>query len=302
VLRENAPCEWPLDAPRLIEPDSSDLSKGIVLQGQVAVVTGGGRGVGRAIAEALAAAGAAVVVASRSEAQLGDVVRAIAASGGEAISVVVDVTDPTGVEGLVSQTAERFGGPTLLVNNAATWRQVGPLENSDPELWWRDVEVTLKGAFLCTRAVLPVMREGGMGRIVNVSSYAAIAPRPYATAYASAKAALLRLTDSLQAELAGTGVRAFAMTPGFVATGLVREVADSAAGRRYLPQLVSRTDAIDPSEAGRLIVEIASGKLDALAGRFVHVLDDVDDLICRADEIDARDLYALCLRRLDADQ
>jgi NAD(P)-dependent dehydrogenase (short-subunit alcohol dehydrogenase family) len=187
---------------------------------------------------------------------------------------------------------------TLLVNNAGTWRQIGPLAEADPATWWSDVEVCLKGTFLCTRAVLPGMQARREGRIVNVSSYAAIAPRPYATAYACAKAALLRLTDSLAAELERTGVRAFAITPGFVRTALVERVAVSDEGRRFMPELRERQDSLDPKEAGRLVVDIASGRLDPLAGRFLHVLDDVDELVHRADEVVARDLYALCLRRI----
>jgi NAD(P)-dependent dehydrogenase (short-subunit alcohol dehydrogenase family) len=278
------------------------LSKSILLRDQVAVVTGAGRGVGRAIAEALAEAGAAVVVVSRSAHELEATARAIAANGGTAISFVADVTDETAVEALVTETEGRIGGPTLLVNNAGSWHHVGPLEDGDPGLWWRDVEVSLKGAFLCTRAVLPSMSGRGVGRIVNVSSYAAIAPRPFATAYASSKAALLRLTDSLQAELAGSGIFAFAVSPGFVVTALVQDVVRSDAGRRFLPELGERTDSIDPAEAGRLVVQIASGELDALSGRFLHVLDDVDELLRHVDEIAAQDLYALRMRRLAPDE
>ena len=299
-MRENARRESLQDALRLIEPDSDGLSKAVPLQDQVAVVTGAGRGIGRAIAEALSAAGAAVAIASRSEHELADVVGSIEAVGGVALPVVADVTDRAAVERLLRETEKRLASPTLLVNNAGTWGQVGPLEHADPEIWWRDVEVSLRGAFLCARGVLPAMRDRGRGRIVNVSSYAAIAPRPYASAYASAKAALIRMTDSLQAELAGSGVCAFAVSPGFVATTLVEGVAASEAGRRYLPQLAERTDTVDPAETGRLVVQIASGKLDPLAGRFLHVLDDVDDLLRRLDEIEGDDLYTLSLRRLEA--
>jgi hypothetical protein len=97
-------------------------------------------------------------------------------------------------------------------------------------------------------------------------------------------------------------VSAFAITPGFVATALVDEVASSEAGRRFLPGLVKRTDAVDPAESGRLVVEIASGKLDALAGRFLHVLDDTDALLRHADEIAAKDLYALRMRQIVGDE
>ena len=163
----------------------------------------------------------------------------------------------------------------------------------DPEAWWRDVEVTLRGTFLCTREVLPGMIAGGSGRIVAVSSYAANDPRPYSSGYASGKAALLRFVDSVAAEVADHGVYVFAVTPGFVRTRLVDEVAQSTAGRRWLPELAERQDALEPERVGRLVVELASGRADALSGRFLHVLDDLDDLIARAEQISRDDRYAL---------
>ncbi|MDX6517003.1 MAG: hypothetical protein QOH73_2669, partial [Gaiellaceae bacterium] len=220
------------------------------------------------------------------------------AAGGSALAVPTDVTDERSVAELLRRTYADLGPPTLLVNNAGVWRHVGPLADAVPDAWWADVEVTLRGAFLCSRAVLPGMLERAAGRIVNVSSYAAIKPQPYATAYASGKAALLRLTDSLAAELAGTGVTCIAVTPGFVRTDLVEGVAGSPAGRRYLPELSERDDALEPERAGALIVAIAAGRLDALAGRFVHVLDDADELVARADAIAAHDAYVLRLRSL----
>lgn len=264
----------------------------------MAIVTGSGRGVGRAIAEELAGAGASVAVSARSGGEIESVAAGIAAAGGRAVAIPSDVTDEAAVAALVSETERRLGPPTLLVSNAGSWRHVGPLAEADPADWWGDVESSLKGAFLSIRAVLPGMLARRLGRIVTVSSYAAIAPRPYSTAYASAKAAVLRLTDSLAAELAGTGVLAFAITPGFVRTELVASVATSEAGRRYLPDLAVRDDALEPERAGRLVVDIASGRLDALSGRFLHVLDDVDDLLRRVDEIAVSDLYSLRLRRL----
>jgi NAD(P)-dependent dehydrogenase (short-subunit alcohol dehydrogenase family) len=272
-----------------------------VLDGQIAIITGAGRGVGRAIAESLADHGAGVALAARSVHELEEVAASIQAGGGTAVAVPTDVTDERTVASLVATTESRLGSPTLLVNNAGTWRQVGPLVEADLDTWWGDVEVSLKGTFLCTRAALPGMRARGRGRIVNVSSYAAITSGPYATAYACAKAALLRLTDSLAAELDGSGVRTFAITPGFVRTALIERVAASEAGRRFLPELGERQDAVDPKEAGRLVVDIASGRLDPLAGRFLHVLDDVDELLRRAAEVVERDLYTLRLRRLPSE-
>jgi NAD(P)-dependent dehydrogenase (short-subunit alcohol dehydrogenase family) len=264
--------------------------------GMTAIVTGGGRGVGRAIAVRLAHAGAAVALASRSGEEIEEVAALIEQSGGRAIAIPADVTQQRSVDDLVSKVARTFGPPSLLVNNAGSWRHVGPVAECDPEEWWTDMEVNVKGTLLCTRAVLPAMLAARAGRIVNVSSYAGISASPYLTAYASAKAAVLRLTDSLDAELDGSGVRAFAISPGFVRTALVQRVAESDVGMRFLPHLRERADAVPPERAAELVVEIASGRLDALAGRFLHVLDDVDELVARSAEIAQSDLYVLRLR------
>jgi NAD(P)-dependent dehydrogenase (short-subunit alcohol dehydrogenase family) len=140
------------------------------------------------------------------------------------------------------------------------------------------------------------MLERRSGRIVAVSSYAANAARPYSSGYAAGKAGLLRFVDSLAAEVADLGVRVFAITPGFVRTRLLEDAARSDAGRRWLPALGEREDALEPERAGRLVVELASGRADALSGRFLHVLDDLDDLIHRAEQISRDDLYALRFR------
>jgi NAD(P)-dependent dehydrogenase (short-subunit alcohol dehydrogenase family) len=269
------------------------------LDGQVAIVTGASRGVGRAIAERLAAAGARVAVVARSADQIADVASSIVAAGGKAVGIAADVTDARAVEALVGRARDELGAPTLLVNNAGSWSAAGPVEEADPEAWWADVEVSLKGTFLCCRAVLPAMLAAGTGRIVNLSSGAALSPQPFMTAYASAKTAVLRFTDSLAAELDGRGVLVFAITPGFVRTELVEGMATSPAGRRYLPRLAERRDSLEPERAAELVAEIASGRLDPLAGRFLHVLDDMDELLRRADEIRERDLYALRLRAPD---
>src|SRR5438105_7889697 len=263
------------------------------LEGQVAIVTGAGRGVGRAIAEELAGAGAAVALAARSAGELRDAAGRLP----RAIAVATDVTKADEVERLVARTEAELGPPSLLVANAGTWEHVGPAWEGDADAWWRDVEVTLRGAYLCARAVLPGMVRRRTGRVVVVSSYAANGPGPWSSAYASGKAALLRFADSLAAEVADAGLAVFAITPGFVRTELVQRVARSEAGLRWLPELAKREDTLEPERAGRLVAELATGRADGLSGRFLHVLDDLDDLIRRAGELRRDDLYALRLRR-----
>jgi NAD(P)-dependent dehydrogenase (short-subunit alcohol dehydrogenase family) len=263
------------------------------LDKEVAVVTGAGRGIGRAIAEALAAEGAAVALAARTERELDEV----AARLDRAVGVPTDVTNETDVRRLVDRAERELGPVTLLVAAAGSWSHVGPAWEGEADAWWRDVEVTLRGTYLASRAVLPRMVERRAGRIVALSSYAANEARPYQSGYASGKAALLRFCDSLAAEVAEHGVSVFAVTPGFVRTRLLEDAAFSDEGRRWLPSLGARDDALEPERVARLVVELATGRADALSGRFLHVLDDLDDLVARADEIAREDAYALRFRR-----
>ncbi len=259
------------------------------LAGQVAIVTGGGRGVGRAIAEELSAAGASVAVSARTGSEVEAVAAAAVAAGGRAVAVPADVTDRWAVDRLVSAVREELGSPTLLVNNAGAWRAVGPIEESDVELWWNDVEVSLRGTFLCTRAVLPSMLAQGNGRIVNVASRAGTVPRPYASGYASGKAAVLSFTQSVAAEVESRGVEVFAISPGFVRTALIDGVVASPGGQAFMTQLADRDDDLRPELVARLVVDIAGGRLDALTGSFLHVLDDLDVLLAATRPPEAAD-------------
>src|ERR1700741_212445 len=147
------------------------------LTGQVAIVTGRGRGIGRAIAQALAQQGAAVTVTARSGEQLAETVALITAAGGRAIAVTADVTDPHAVKRVVTETEQQLGPVDLLVNNAGSASALGPLWEVDPEDWWHDVTVNLRGTLLCTHAVLPGMLTRRRGRIINMASLSGIPSR-----------------------------------------------------------------------------------------------------------------------------
>ena len=264
------------------------------LAGQVAVVTGGGRGVGRAIAQCLAESGAVVVVAGRSVDHLTETVRLIEKAGGRALALETDVTDRQSVEALVETTQELLGPVDLLVNNAANLT-VAPIWEADPDEWWHCVDVNLRGAFLCTRAVLPSMISRGRGRIVNLVSSSAYKDSPYMSAYVSSKAALIRFTSSLAAETKTHGLAAFAIHPGTVDTQMQKEYRAQVAslGSQQRPASNSAPQYVPPERAGRLIEALASGRADRLSGRSIEVADDLEAMILRSEEIAEQDLFML---------
>jgi NAD(P)-dependent dehydrogenase (short-subunit alcohol dehydrogenase family) len=267
------------------------------LADQVGVVTGGGRGIGRGIVEALAEAGMSVAVLGRSEGEIETTAEAARRQGVAAVAIATDVTSRSAVERAIGEVLGRFGSIDLLVNNAGRAQAVGPPWETDPESWWADVEVNLRGTFLCARTALPAMIERGRGRIVNVATLAASMPFPYASAYASSKAAVLNLTGSLAAATEKHGLSVFAISPGLVRTSLLEGLANSAEGRRWLPEFQARPpeDYVTPEVAGRLVATLATGTADRLSGRFIHVSDDLAALIAAADDIVDNDRRVLRL-------
>jgi NAD(P)-dependent dehydrogenase (short-subunit alcohol dehydrogenase family) len=273
------------------------------LEGRVSLVTGAGRGIGRATSVALAEAGSAVVLGARSVDQLEEAAAEIRSRGGRALAARLDVTDQDSVESFVRTALETFGHVDVLVNNAGSNNgsddgAVGPLWEINPDAWWGDVEVNLRGTFLCTHTVLPHMIWQGRGHIVNVSSMGpATLAWPFNSAYACSKAAGLRLTDSLAAEVRERGVFVFALSPGRVKTQLMRDAIDTDAGRKYLLPLMAGlpNKEISPDVPADAVVFLVSGRADALTGRLLRAGWDLEDLAARAGDIAARDGLSLRL-------
>jgi NAD(P)-dependent dehydrogenase (short-subunit alcohol dehydrogenase family) len=184
---------------------------------KVALITGAGRGIGRAIALRLAADGLAVAVAARSKDQVHDTA---AAAGGRALPLVLDVTDAAAVAAAVERAARELGPVDVLVNNAGV-AESAPLARTDPELWDRHFRVNVTGPYLLTRAVLPGMLERRWGRVINVASLAGLVGAPYVTAYTASKHALVGFTRALATEVSGRGVTVNALCPGYTATDMV---------------------------------------------------------------------------------
>jgi 3-oxoacyl-[acyl-carrier protein] reductase len=246
----------------------------------VALVTGGGRGIGAGIARELAAAGMQVAVSARTKEQVEEVAREI---GG--LAVVADVSSPGDAEAMVAEVERALGPIDLLVANAGIGNQGGATWEADPAKWWRVLEVNVLGVHLCSRAVIPGMLERGEGRIVITGSGAAYLPGSTGTAYSASKAAVCRYGETLANELEGR-IPVFHFSPGLVKTEMTGgSFSDDAP---WTP----------PELAPRLVRVLASGRADALAGRYLHAEhDDIEELISRSDEIARDDLNAIRLRR-----
>jgi NAD(P)-dependent dehydrogenase (short-subunit alcohol dehydrogenase family) len=253
------------------------------LTGHVALVTGASRGIGRAIAEHLAAAGMKVLLCARSSEELGAVARAIADAGGEAALSVTDVLDFADVQQAVDLALDRWGRLDLVVNNAGSLAAIGPTWQTDPREWGQDVTVNVLGVYHGCRAAIPVMIRQGAGRVVNLVGGGVHTPFPNASAYATSKTAVMRLTENLQVELASEGepVRVFAMTPGLIRTRMTAQFVETERGRRWMDHTGSRLREgkdVTPEAACTLVAALAGGDLDSLAGRFLSAPQDAADL------------------------
>jgi NAD(P)-dependent dehydrogenase (short-subunit alcohol dehydrogenase family) len=270
---------------------------------KVAVITGGGRGLGRAFARALAGAGYAVAVVARSRDELAETVRQVEAGGGQARAFVADVTDAVAVDEVVGGVEQALGPIDVLVNNAGVLGPLGPLLTSTVGDWWRALEVNLLGQVICAHRVLPGMVSRRQGRIINVASGGGAYMLPNFSAYITSKTALIRFAECLAAEVRDAGVAVFAMGPGTVRTAMSEHSLNSPEGKQWLPWFRRIFDEgldLPPERPAELVVTLASGRADALSGRFIRPDDDLDRLLASPDEIAKANLYTLQVLKLQA--
>ena len=194
------------------------------LLGRVAIVTGAGRGIGRAIALRYSQEGAAVVLAARTPAQIDEAAAEIESAGGRALAIQCDVSSESDVDRLVDATVRQFGKIDILVNNAAVNLPPTDLTEVDLSVWRNVIDVNLTGAFICTRAVLPHMKRIGSGVVLILSSVGGRRGAAGRGPYRASKAALINFTETIGAEGAEYGVRAVCLCPGGVDTDMMREI------------------------------------------------------------------------------
>lgn len=270
------------------------------LKGSVVVVTGSARGLGRAIAEAFLARGARVAAVDVLEDQLRKATVEMGQLGGTVLPVVADVTDVSQVDAMATTVRDELGPVDVLLNNAGTFSVIGPVWESDPERWFRDVRVNLYGSFLCCRAVVKGMVGRGRGYVINVVSSGGVGdPHPYSTSYASSKAGLMRLTEGLAREVEPHGVKVFALAPPAVLTDMTRFIMTDSAGRRWRPgfkKIFEEGRDAPPELVANLAVELTSGRADALSGRYFLATRDLEEIVGRADVILRDDLLTLRIR------
>jgi NAD(P)-dependent dehydrogenase (short-subunit alcohol dehydrogenase family) len=269
------------------------------LAGRVAIVTGAGRGIGRAIAEALGAAGAAVVCAARTGAEVEATARRIGDSGGRALAAPADVADWEAVQALVAAAGAAFGPVDVLVNDAGVMGPLGPHEDTDLERWARTLDVNVLGVVRTCRAVLPVMRARRRGKIINLSGGGAFGPLSAggSLAYGTSKAAVARFTELLAAEVAPDGIQVNTLGPGLVRTRLSEE-GSTERERRYGPGSgLDWSRARPPGDAARLAVWLASEASGGLTGRHLSVQGELPESPAAIAELMAGERYTMRLVR-----
>ena len=257
------------------------------LTGQVALITGGGRGFGKAIALRFAAEGAAVAVTSRTQTELEQAVSEIQAAGGRGFAVSGDVTRPEDVAHVMRATTEHFGPISLFVNNAGIPGPFAPTWAADPDEWWFAQEVHTRAFFMFIRELLPSMIERRAGRIIAVSAMASYRVDFAMSAYCVGKTAQNRLVQFVAAEVKEFGVSAFAIDPGFVITELAEITMRDPGAQRWKADMIEHLKArkADPNSAMDLercaqrCVDLASGRYDELSGSYSELKDNLDDML-----------------------
>ncbi|HZY43396.1 MAG TPA: SDR family oxidoreductase [Anaerolineae bacterium] len=248
-----------------------------LFDGQVAWVTGAGRGIGRAAALALAEQGASIAIVSRTQSELDQTADEIKARGGKVLTSLLDVSNWDMVEWTAKQIESLLGPIDLLINNAGVLEPLGKLWETAPEEWTRLIDINVSGAYYCMRAVLPGMVKRDRGVVINISSGAATNAAPNWTAYAASKAALDQLTRTLAVDLKGTAVRTYSLHPGITESNMQHTLRNATADQLppersqfFIDEKISG-NVLDPSVPAQAIVWLCSALCDLDNGAMIDL-------------------------------
>ena len=263
------------------------------------LVTGGGRGLGRAIAARLAESGARVGVLARTEGEVEASAASLREAGGEARAFVADVLDLASLRRAFARFKDWAGGLDTLVCAAGRLRGIGPLASSDAEEWWLDLETSLRGVPRTIREALPLLKGSSHASISVLVGPGHASNLPFASGYAAAQAGLARLVECLQEELRPERVPVYAVNPGLVPTALVLHLLDSPEGRRWLPgftEAFAEGKELGPEVVAEMVAWLAEERPAELAGRVVPAPATSTILETRLCRIQSEDLLRLRLR------
>lgn len=241
------------------------------VKGKVVIVTGAGKGLGRATAQAFARQGACVMLADRDAAANRESLEQIRAAGGTAETVAVDVTDESSVEAMVTQTVTTFGALDIAVNNAGIDQPVKPFLEQDDETFRRVIDVNLRGLWLCMRHELKVMVDAGKGAIVNVTSAADTMGSPMMPFYTASKHGALGLTRGVATEFAARGIRINAVAPGSMRTPMLEAVVGTVPDAEQLSVTTPIGRIAEPEEVANAIVFLGSDDASFVVGHSLKV-------------------------------
>lgn len=272
------------------------------MKGKVAIITGGARGIGKAIATAFVQNGVKVTVVSRTTTEVKETADQLTDEGFNVIGVAADISVSDGAEKVVSETLNAFAGVDILVNCAGIQTPIDLFKDVSIDDWITNIRINLVGTAICCKAVLPIMMDRHRGKIINFSGGGATSARPRFTAYACSKAAVVRFTETLAMEVKDYGIDVNAIAPGPVNTRMLREIAEAGdkAGKEELSKAkkVIAQGGTPPERAGELAVFLASEASNGITGRLISaVWDGWKDFDARIAQITDSSLYTL--RRID---
>jgi NAD(P)-dependent dehydrogenase (short-subunit alcohol dehydrogenase family) len=255
------------------------FSKKRELAGRVALITGGGSGIGRTIARELARHGAHVAVVARHIDQLNDTVKMISSEGGLALAVTADICNSKEVADAVQEVESQFGPIDLLLSNAGQWRPMEALWKADKDEWENTVATNIFGTRSVLASVIPGMVSRQFGRIIVIASSTPLFSHPYISAYASSKAFLIKLAEEVAAEVREYGVQVFSVHPGTCNTKMTREMRKVNAATGYAPwleQVFKDGKANKPADSAELVLRLFAGEADEFSGSFFDVNHDLE--------------------------